>query len=520
MWRDEGTTYVHAGQHSIAAVLQSVLKGELSPPLYFLVEHFWVQFAGTSEFSLRLPSLFATAAAVGLLYDTARRVCGRVAGYATAACAFMTPLWLFVGTEARPYAMTMLLATLVLWLVALLVDERRDAARTAVALAVTVSALCWTHYTAWPVVVALVLASPVIGFGKPSRQKVSYLIAVLAGGATTMSLIREFIFAARGSLNIEPDPIGADLFHRIDARFVWFNPLVIAEPVFVAIFFVGTAIWLLRVARFWRTAGLTTETQLLIVCFSIVICGVSASVIRSAPTYHHLAAYAPAAWLILGIFYARTAAWLGAWSDLRKLSLSRRVALTTLCATTMLTLFTFPLTYLYARAPRSGSLPLVRELRLLAGHNVMLISAPDAVSPSLKYYLDADPTARLQGIPTWSQPWYYGYVREVDASQKQVLRDRIDGEIKRCTAIAFAVDWNWKSFNGISYDVVHDIVSEESRLHGVAFHKAYPGTIETMDLVVLASPCRSGGSRHPIGAISVRASAASYARQPPGALSH
>ena len=259
LWRDEGTTYIHAGQHSLAAVLQASRKGELSPPLYFVIKHLWVRFAGSSEVSLRLPSLFATAATVGLLYDTTRRVYGRVAGYAAAACAFMTPLSLFIGTEARPSAMTMLLATLVLWLVALLLDERHDPTRTAAVLAVDRLGIVLDALHGLAGRRGSRLASPVIGFGNAVAPKGIYLFAVLAGAATTVSPHSRVRVAARGSINLEPDPVAADLFHRIDARFVWFNPLVIAEPVFVAVFFAGTAIWLARVARLRRTEGIARK---------------------------------------------------------------------------------------------------------------------------------------------------------------------------------------------------------------------------------------------------------------------
>ena len=187
--------------------------------------------------------------------------------------------------------------------------------------------------------------------------------------------------------------------------------------------------------------------------------------------------------------YARTASWLRRTGDLRTLPLGRKAGLAGLAVLTILAFSAFPITWSNERIPRSGSQALVHELEQRGGRDVTLIAAPDALSPSLKYYLAGDPAAQLQGLPTWSNPWYYGYVRNLDAMQKRQLLHNIDEAVKRCSTVAFAVDWNWKGFSGISYAVDRDIVREESARHGVAFHHVFPGTIETMDLVQLAPAC-------------------------------
>ena len=494
LWRDEGTTYLHAAQPTLAEVLQSVHRGELAPPLYFVLEHFWVQLAGTSAFALRFPSLVAVAMAIGFLYATARRVRDPRAGYATAACALLAPMSPLVGTEARPYALTLFLASLALWFVArMLFDEPRHVVRLATGLGITVALLCWTHYTAWPVLVGLLLAAPAIGTGTGRPGKGPYLVAILLAGVTTVGLFRDVTSAARASVNISPDSATSNLFQRLDARMVWFNPLIVAEPIFIAACVVAAGIWLVYIARRRPAGRLRAEDQLLLVCFAIVGCGVGANVARSAPAFHHLAAYAPAAWLIMGNFYSRAAAWLGRGHHLRTLPLHRKAGLVGLAAVAILAFSAFPITWTNERISRSGSQALVHELERRAGRDVMLIASPDALSPSLKYYLKSDPGARLQGLPTWSNPWYYGYVRYVDAGRKRELLRSIDEAVKHCTPVAFAVDWNWKGFSGISYAVVRDIVSEESARHGVAFHRTFPGTIETMDLVLLAPACKSLG---------------------------
>ncbi len=488
LWRDEGTTFIHAGQHSLGDVLQSVRLGELTPPLYFVVEYLWVRVAGTSEFVLRLPSLLATALAVGFLYDTAQRIRSPLAGYATAACACMTPLALFVGTEARPYALTLFLAAIAMWLIALLLfSERCNVLAIAGSLAVAVAALCWTHYTAWAAIIGLALAAPAIGFGSAPKRRFAYLVAILVGAAAAAPLVRKFAAAAATASKIAPDP--GNLFHRIDDRLISFNPLLVAEPLFVALLLVGIMVWLFRTANSWRAQGLSAESQFLFVCLSVVVCGVGASVARSVPAHTHLAAYAPAAWLIIGNFYARLASWLRAHGDIRDLSLQRRCALVLFATISIFAIIAFPFTYAYQRRPNSGSLALVQQLRQLVGPDVTVIAVPDVLAPSLKYYLGDDSRSRLRGIPTWSRPWYYGYMRDVNATQKKYLLRQIDDATRQCGRVAFAVDWGFNNFLGINYDGARDIVREEIASKGVAFRRVFPGTVETMELVLLRRRC-------------------------------
>jgi hypothetical protein len=190
LWRDEGSTFIDVSQPNVAGVLDSIRVNELTPPLYFLLEHLWINFAGTTEFALRFPSLVAIALAIGLLYDTARRVRDRVAGYATAGCAGLAPLSLLVGSEARAYALTLLLGALVMWLVArLFLTPLADVHAGAAGLALATAAICWVNYTAWPAVAALLIIAPAICMAESSRRALLLFVALAAGAAATLPII-------------------------------------------------------------------------------------------------------------------------------------------------------------------------------------------------------------------------------------------------------------------------------------------------------------------------------------------
>ncbi|MFC3382006.1 glycosyltransferase family 39 protein [Couchioplanes azureus] len=84
-------------------------------PYYFLV-HAWTRLAGTSETDLRLPSIVAMAAAVGLAGELGRRLFTPLIGLLAGLLLCLVPNSSRYAAEARPYAFTCLLSVLSLLL--------------------------------------------------------------------------------------------------------------------------------------------------------------------------------------------------------------------------------------------------------------------------------------------------------------------------------------------------------------------------------------------------------------------
>ncbi|WP_123678037.1 glycosyltransferase family 39 protein [Couchioplanes caeruleus] len=84
-------------------------------PYYFLV-HAWTRLAGASETDLRLPSIVAMAAAVGLAGELGRRLFTPLIGLLSGLLLCIVPNSSRYAAEARPYAFTCLLSVLALLL--------------------------------------------------------------------------------------------------------------------------------------------------------------------------------------------------------------------------------------------------------------------------------------------------------------------------------------------------------------------------------------------------------------------
>lgn len=117
LWWDESLSWDRA-LNSIANILnntiliQNVATRDLHPPLYFLLLHFSVLAAGTTEFALRFLSAFANELTLALLYPlTYLLVKNKLVALLTVLFAAVSPFYVWYAQEARPYALVLLWST-------------------------------------------------------------------------------------------------------------------------------------------------------------------------------------------------------------------------------------------------------------------------------------------------------------------------------------------------------------------------------------------------------------------------
>ncbi|MGQ9666639.1 MAG: glycosyltransferase family 39 protein [Anaerolineae bacterium] len=114
-WRDEAQCLFIAQKEFPAGIVQALLH-EAHPPLYYVLQHFWMPLAGWGEFRVRFLSAMFGILLVPLLYLVGRRLFGPWAGLAAALWGAVAPLHVVVSQTARMYSLLALLALLSLWL--------------------------------------------------------------------------------------------------------------------------------------------------------------------------------------------------------------------------------------------------------------------------------------------------------------------------------------------------------------------------------------------------------------------
>lgn len=146
-----------ASKGSMRDLVQALQYNEVAPPLYYLLLHGWMQFAGSdSEVALRLPSVMAGVGLVASIYWLGGLVAGRRAGLVAATLAAVSPLVLLYAQQVRAYIFVMLALTIA---VAAVLQATRDRSLRWLLVAAA-AALCsvMLHYT------ALLVLAPLVGW--------------------------------------------------------------------------------------------------------------------------------------------------------------------------------------------------------------------------------------------------------------------------------------------------------------------------------------------------------------------
>jgi hypothetical protein len=129
LWNDEGGTLVAtsgAGLRAVASSLAHTIQGDHFQPLYFLLLYVWRAVAGSSVFSLRVPSVVFGLAAIAVLGWVARRTFGRAHALIAVALLSVSAFFIAHAQEARPYALLMFLTALLLTLFLQVREQRLE----------------------------------------------------------------------------------------------------------------------------------------------------------------------------------------------------------------------------------------------------------------------------------------------------------------------------------------------------------------------------------------------------------
>ncbi len=152
LWFDEGLSVVFASR-PLPDLMHTLVYEDLHPPLYYLLLHYWMQVAGTSERAVRLPSALAAVLLVPLAFAVVREVWGHnrgtngswaVVGTAAAALVASSPFIAFYAQETRMYAIAAALALATTW--AYLRATRTDSLRVWGVFSVLLAASLYTQY--------------------------------------------------------------------------------------------------------------------------------------------------------------------------------------------------------------------------------------------------------------------------------------------------------------------------------------------------------------------------------------
>ncbi len=195
-WVDEGIT-IGISSHPVSQI-PGLLRHDGSPPLFYVILHFWMRLFGTSEPATHMLPLLVSLIAIPVAYWAGRQLFHRQAGVAAAALVATNPFLNWYSTESRMYTLVVLLALVGVTLAWRAVRDRRPA--DAVGAVITYAALLYTHDWAIYLVGATGLVLLWATWSRGDRRATGW---VIAGGAATVALwlpwLPTFVFQARNT---------------------------------------------------------------------------------------------------------------------------------------------------------------------------------------------------------------------------------------------------------------------------------------------------------------------------------
>ena len=205
LWLDEALSVNIASLP--AREVFGALKVDGSPPLYYVLLHFWIGVVGNDDQRVRwLSSLFAIAA-LPVAHRLGVRWAGRRAGELVVVFAAVDPFLVRYATEARMYSLVVLLTLLVL----LALVRARESPRPGrlAALAVAAGLLSLTHYWALFFLASLWIGCAVrSGRGPQAHRYRRVLIGLSSGGLLFLPWVPSFLFQIQHTGTPWADPPG------------------------------------------------------------------------------------------------------------------------------------------------------------------------------------------------------------------------------------------------------------------------------------------------------------------------
>ena len=124
MWLDE-TFSVWLANHSVADMLQWIVRIDQHPPLYYLLLHYWIALNGDTPYYVRLLSALFGAGTIPIIYLIGKRISGAVMGLAAAVLLALSLFNIYFAQETRMYTLLTFNAAVAIYaLVRLLTDSR------------------------------------------------------------------------------------------------------------------------------------------------------------------------------------------------------------------------------------------------------------------------------------------------------------------------------------------------------------------------------------------------------------
>lgn len=111
LWLDEGISVLFAKSLSYKSLMFNFSLSDFHPPLFYVLLKFWISIFGSSEISVRLPSLLFGLASIVIIFLIAKKLFDLKTALIAATLLGTSPLHIYYSQEARMYMPALFLAS-------------------------------------------------------------------------------------------------------------------------------------------------------------------------------------------------------------------------------------------------------------------------------------------------------------------------------------------------------------------------------------------------------------------------
>lgn len=178
LWLDEALS-VNIARLPLADIPEA-LRRDGAPPLYYVLLHFWTALFGTGDMAVRSLSAACMVGTAAALWFAGRRLGGEVLAWVTASITLTNPYAARFATEARMYALVMLLVACGILTFQRVIEKPGPGRAATFGLVIALG--CYTQYWwFYCVVVVLVLLAYMVIRGLHRKAAMQLLVATGAG---------------------------------------------------------------------------------------------------------------------------------------------------------------------------------------------------------------------------------------------------------------------------------------------------------------------------------------------------
>ena len=196
LWLDEALSVNVA--HLPLSELPETLRHDGSPPLYYVLLHFWTRVFGEGNVAVRALGGVASVATLPLMWFAGRRLGGRRTAWAATLLLAVSPFAIAFASQTRMYSLVTLLSVAGFLFLHRFLDRPRW--RDAVGIACVTGLLALTHYWAFYLIGAVLLALGirfVLTRGEVRRTALLAMVAMASGGMLFLPWLRSFVYQLR-----------------------------------------------------------------------------------------------------------------------------------------------------------------------------------------------------------------------------------------------------------------------------------------------------------------------------------